>query len=88
MYRMEREPEMQKAVDELFKSTTGKTLTESQDTKVCSFCGKPATKFKDKLSKKEYGISGMCQDCQDGFFVETDNSEEGSYYEDVDEVPW
>lgn len=24
--------------------------------------------FKDDLSIKEYGISGMCQACQDGFF--------------------
>ena len=24
--------------------------------------------FKDALSKKEFGISGMCQKCQDEFF--------------------
>ena len=24
--------------------------------------------FRDDLSKKEYGISGMCQDCQDSVF--------------------
>ena len=24
--------------------------------------------FRDALSKKEYGISGMCQDCQDSVF--------------------
>ena len=26
------------------------------------------SKFKDSLSKKEYGISGMCQQCQDSVF--------------------
>jgi len=26
------------------------------------------TPFKDALSKKEYSISGMCQDCQDSVF--------------------
>lgn len=28
-------------------------------------CGKPATGFRDALSEREYGISGMCQECQD-----------------------
>ena len=37
----------------------------------CPFCGKeinPETDFRDDLSRKEYTISGMCQDCQDDFF--------------------
>jgi len=28
-------------------------------------CGKPAVEFKDRLSEKEYTISGLCQVCQD-----------------------
>lgn len=35
-------------------------------------CGGPATEFKDGLSRKEYTISGLCQNCQDIVF----NSEE------------
>jgi len=31
-------------------------------------CGKPATEFRDELSKKEYTISGLCQECQDKVF--------------------
>ena len=31
-------------------------------------CGKPITVFRDELSKKEYGISGLCQQCQDELF--------------------
>ena len=31
-------------------------------------CGGPATEFRDALSKKEYGISGLCQKCQDSIF--------------------
>lgn len=27
-----------------------------------------ATEFRDALSRKEYGISGMCQKCQDSVF--------------------
>jgi hypothetical protein len=34
----------------------------------CVTCGGKALEFKDKLSEKEYGISGMCQVCQDKTF--------------------
>ena len=37
----------------------------------CPFCGKninPETEFWDEISKKEYGLSGLCQNCQDDFF--------------------
>lgn len=39
----------------------------------CPFCSKqidPETEYRDELSKKEYGISGMCQKCQDRIFGE------------------
>ena len=36
----------------------------------CPTCKKPITKFKDKTSKKEYLISGLCQECQDEIFGE------------------
>lgn len=37
---------------------------------ICPICKKPVdiTKFRDEISKKEYKISGMCQDCQDTTF--------------------
>jgi len=37
---------------------------------LCPMCSKPIKmkEFKDDLSRKEYGISGMCQVCQDGIF--------------------
>ena len=31
-------------------------------------CGGPATEFTDYESKEEFGITGMCQQCQDAFF--------------------
>lgn len=36
----------------------------------CPFCGKDVnpSSFRDELSRKEFGISGLCQECQDGFF--------------------
>lgn len=43
-----------------------------KDNKQCPFCGKdmsnPEGMFRDKLSLKEFGISGLCQDCQDKVF--------------------
>lgn len=35
---------------------------------LCTFCGKPITKFKNEISRKEFQISGSCQDCQDKIF--------------------
>ena len=36
----------------------------------CVSCKGDATCFKDELSHREYGISGLCQSCQDKIFVE------------------
>lgn len=35
---------------------------------LCATCGGKIGKFKDESSEKEYGISGMCQKCQDKIF--------------------
>ena len=34
----------------------------------CPSCGKVPGKFRDELSRREYGISGLCQKCQDKTF--------------------
>ena len=38
--------------------------------KKCPFCQKEVhlNSFRNELSRKEYGISGICQKCQDDFF--------------------
>jgi len=41
---------------------------ESIKSDVCAVCLKEAKNFKDELSKREFTISGMCQECQDKFF--------------------
>lgn len=38
--------------------------------KTCVRCGKEIAGFRDEISEREYGISGMCQECQDDFFCE------------------
>jgi hypothetical protein len=35
---------------------------------ICPTCKKNIVTFRDKLSEKEYNISGMCQNCQDKVF--------------------
>lgn len=47
---------------------------------ICVLCNEAAVDFTDDLSRKEYGISGMCQDCQDEFFSEE------TYSDDAPEV--
>jgi hypothetical protein len=42
---------------------------------VCVTCGGEVGEFRDALSRKEYGISGMCQKCQDSVFGGIDNED-------------
>ena len=44
---------------------------------LCPLCKKEIwdTSFRDALSRKEYSISGMCQECQDGVFDDSDNED-------------
>lgn len=44
---------------------------------ICPFCKEfiEYNEFTDKMSKKEYEISGLCQKCQNGFFSDSPSSE-------------
>lgn len=44
---------------------------------ICPFCKAfiEYNEFSDNVSKKEYGISGLCQKCQNGFFSDSPSSE-------------
>ena len=61
----EKSPKMEKVLDDLTKKIFNKSRTETIKTNQCMTCNKPATGFRDDISRKEYTISGMCQDCQD-----------------------
>ena len=71
---MNRSPEMQKFVDSFSKSVFGRSQTESKHLGRCVTCGKMVRngEFRDKLSEKEYNISGMCMKCQDSVFGNSD----------------
>ena len=55
---------MEDQIDILSFELFGRSRTHSIKNNVCVSCGKPAMKFKDKLSEKEFSISGLCQTCQ------------------------
>ena len=62
----EKTPEMEKLIDSF--NPSGRKRVDSIRAGVCSWCGKPATEFRDELSRREYRISGFCQECQDKTF--------------------
>ena len=56
---------LREAVDSIAHTAFGRTLTDSWEARICVMCGETAVGFRDRLSRKEYDISGMCQECQD-----------------------
>ena len=61
---------MSQALDKVSEELFGRKRSECTDK--CVTCGMPVTpeSFRDKLSLKEFGISRMCQTCQDEAFEE------------------
>lgn len=61
---------------EILKKVGFAKEVEAVEQNKCPFCGKhiDVTKeFRDSLSRREYAISGLCQDCQDKVFGVTNN---------------
>jgi len=66
-------------LENLAQGGFGRSRHESMAGNKCVQCGGPAVDFKDDVSKREYKISRMCQQCQDKFFdaIDGDEGEEG-----------
>ena len=64
---MERHSDIQKFLEKVFPSEEARKAAG-----VCPFCGLEIGEFWDELSKKEFGISGLCQGCQDETFKPPD----------------
>jgi len=45
-------------------------MFDTREEKKCPFCKKPINEeeFRDKISRNEFKVSGLCQKCQDEFF--------------------
>jgi hypothetical protein len=41
----------------------------AKSTGTCKICGGPANEFRSLLAKMEYGISGICEKCQEYYYL-------------------
>lgn len=59
-------------IDAVIKDVLGINRVESIQSDKCVFGTPPhdAKEFRNEISRKEYTISGMCQECQDLIFGE------------------
>lgn len=55
-------------IDAFIQKVTGKDRRQTIAEASCMTCNGAADQFRDELSRREYAISGMCQECQDGVF--------------------
>jgi len=56
-------------IDMAIYAITGVDRIEAIQNDLCAFrCDEPDTDFRNDVSRKEYGISGICQQCQDNLF--------------------
>ena len=67
---MAKSPEMTAALDMVSQEFFGRSRTECIAKGICVICGGEAKSFDDLISRKEFGISGMCQSCQDDTFAD------------------
>ena len=62
-------------LEDMLKGVFGIDRVQCIKDNVCTTCGKSVVEFRDQLSRKEYTISGMCQECQDNTY--SNNGDEG-----------
>ena len=60
--------ELDNVKEEMAFKLFGRSRTLAIAGKGCVKCGESAVDFRDELSRKEFGICGLCQTCQDGIF--------------------
>jgi len=58
--------------DEIMKQLGFGKEVKMKNAGKCPFCGKDVDdkEFRDDLSRREFKISGLCQECQDKMFKE------------------
>jgi hypothetical protein len=67
---MTKSPQIENFLENFSQTAFGRSRQECMNIGRCVTCGKMVkdNEFRDSLSIKEFGISGMCQDCQDSVF--------------------
>jgi len=63
-------------IEQMLTNLTGVSRVGAVAEASCATCGGEASIFRDDVSRKEYTISAMCQDCQDSVFGVSEPEEE------------
>lgn len=53
---------------EIMRAIDGGEAERAINMGLCPTCRQPVRGFRNAISMKEFGISGMCQQCQDSVF--------------------
>ena len=61
-------PAIEQFLEGFSKDAFGRSRKESMQNEICVSCGCYAKVFRDEISRREYFISGLCQQCQDETF--------------------
>jgi len=65
---MAKSVEMENFLDEMAKALFGHSRDASIESGFCVYCGSEAKSFRNAISRREFSISGFCQECQDKTF--------------------
>ena len=60
--------ELEQLKEDTGRAAFGRSPRVAKAAGQCVKCGEFKLEFRDELSRKEYGISGLCQTCQDSIF--------------------
>lgn len=74
-------------INAFLSSIAGKDRESTIRSDKCMFCDTPNVNFRDELSKREYSISGLCQDCQDKTFGGEDEDGLEAEQEEDGDIP-
>ena len=72
--KMPKSKEMENTLEGFSSVLFGTSRKESLENSICVICKGEAKEFHDPLSEYEFGISGMCQECQDNVFRKSTSS--------------
>lgn len=61
-------PEMERVLSRSFGFDRKERIESNRCCPAPIGCGGEAIEFRDEISRKEYSISGLCQNCQDSIF--------------------
>lgn len=77
-------PEIERLMEDVSKAAGGSGRRTSGKCPTCAREFDPDAEFVDDLSRREYRISGMCQECQDSVFNQDEDDED--YDDETDNV--